>query len=189
MVAMALQADGWYLRSDIIWHKPNLMPESVTDRPTKAHEYLFLMSKRARYYYDAEAIAEPVARIWDESNGGNLSPDGMHKANGSFRERGGEYPACTGTRNRRTVWAIATEPYAEAHFATFPTALVEPCIKAGSKEGDTVLDPFAGSGTTLMVACRLNRDAVGLELSPAYVEMARRRVKNDSPMFNVESGG
>ena len=186
-VAFALQADGWYLRSDIIWAKPNPMPESVTDRPTKAHEYLFLMSKTARYYYDAEAIAEDSIYAGKEvRTNGN---DGMDAGYDGNRTRDGFRRGVTvgDTRNRRTVWTIPTEPYPEAHFATFPTALVEPCIKAGSKEGDTVLDPFAGSGTTLMVACRLNRGAIGLELSPAYVEMARTRIHGDAPLLNRET--
>ena len=183
-VAFALQADGWWLRSDIIWAKPNPMPESVTDRSTKAHEYVFLLSKSARYWYDAAAINE---RLQTPAHApGNTTAKGVVMRNDIGTERMAAVWGANGTRNRRTVWTIATEPYAEAHFATFPTALVEPCIKAGSKEGDTVLDPFAGSGTTLMVACRLNRDAVGLELSPAYVEMARRRIQGDAPLLNRE---
>jgi DNA modification methylase len=148
LVALALQADGWYLRSDIIWHKPNTMPESVTDRPTKAHEYLFMLTKSVRYYYDAEAIKEQAAR------------------------------------NRRSVWTIATQPFPGAHFAVFPPALVEPCIKAGTKEGGLVLDPFAGSGTVGMVALRLARQFLGVELNPRYAKMAKQRIENDAPLFN-----
>jgi DNA modification methylase len=132
MVAFALRADGWYLRSDIIWNKPNPMPESVTDRPTKSHEYIFLLTKSARYYYDNEAVKETVVREWDASNGGNLSPDGEHKANGKYRKRGGDYPICTGKRNARSVWTITTKPFKGAHFATFPDELPETCIKAGT---------------------------------------------------------
>lgn len=151
-VAFALQADGWWLRSDIIWAKTNPMPESITDRPTKSHEYLFLLAKSERYRYDAEAIAEPAV--------------------------GGTYKA---TRNRRTVWSIASEPFLGAHFAVMPQALVEPCILAGSKPGDLVLDPFAGSGTVGVVALRHGRRFLGLELNPEYCEMARNRISG--PMF------
>ena len=134
-LALALQADGWWVRSDIIWHKPNPMPESVTDRPTSAHEHVFLLTKSARYFYDADAVREEHARLWDGTNGGNMSPDGMHKANGEYRERGGAYPLPhPGGRNLRNVWTIATAPYSEAHFATFPPALAERCIKAGTSE-------------------------------------------------------
>lgn len=131
-VAFALQDDGWILRSDVIWHKPNPMPESVTDRPTKAHEYVFLLTKSERYFYDADAVREPHARLWDETNGGNLQPVGSHKANGAFRERGGAYPLPNPAgRNRRTVWTVPTEPKPFAHFAMFPQALVEPMVLAG----------------------------------------------------------
>ena len=189
-VAFALQADGWYLRLDIIWSKPNPMPESVTDRPTKAHEYLFLMSKSARYYYDADAIREPV---WGEPNspGSIRSPYGQgftRRSNNFVRgdhrlthaEGDKRYEASDSTRNKRSVWEIATQPYPEAHFATFPEALVEPCIKAGSREGDMVLDPFAGSGTTLAVARRLGRRAVGIELQPKYLPLIQHRVRGSA---------
>jgi DNA modification methylase len=186
-VAFALQADGWYLRSDIIWSKPNPMPESVTDRPTKAHEYLFLLSKRASYYYDAEAIAE--AGIADRNRGGNAK---MVDAAGIVLGRETN-PNCglgrkwepDGTRNKRSVWHIATQPYPEAHFATFPEALIEPCILAGSKPGDTVLDPFNGSGTTGAVAIRHQRNYIGVELNPAYVELAEKRIGAVAPLFAV----
>ena len=143
--AFALQADGWYLRSDIIWSKPNPMPESVTDRPTKAHEYLFLLTKSRRYYYDADAIREPGA------------------------EEGG-------THNKRSVWTIMPKPYKGAHFAVMPEKLVDPCILAGSKPGDTVLDPFCGSGTVGAVCKRLGREFFGIDLNPAYCELAERRI-------------
>jgi DNA modification methylase len=250
-VAFALQADGWWLRSDIIWSKPNPMPESVTDRPTKAHEYLFLLAKRERYYYDAEAIKEPAGepRACGQNSRANVDRDPAHgtrkqdaiakRTYTGFNERyfGGEQPAF---RNRRTVWEIATQPYAEAHFATFPEALVEPCVLAGTSErgvcagcgspwervveksgGTTgqswhdhtndlgrgqqknengldtyrvktkgwapicacavptqpgiVLDPFAGSGTIGLVCHRLGRRFVGLELSDAYCQLAKKR--------------
>lgn len=174
-VAFALQADGWYLRSDIIWHKPSPMPESVTDRPTKAHEYLFLITKSGRYYYDAESIQEPVVREWDSNNGGNLSPKGIHKANGEMRERGGEYPICSGTRNKRSVWTVASANYSEAHFATFPPDLIKPCILAGTRSVDTVLDPFAGSGTTGAVAIEFGRSAILIELNREYIRLIEQR--------------
>ena len=151
-VAFALQADGWYLRSDIIWSKPNPMPESVTDRPTKAHEYVFLLTKSPRYYYDADAIREPI-----------------------YSEQG---------RNKRSVWEIATQPYPEAHFATFPEKLVEPCILAGCPQDGVVLDPFVGSGTTLAVAQRLGRRSIGTDLSLAYLDLAVSRLSGISiPML------
>lgn len=134
-VAFALQADGWFLRNDIIWHKPNPMPESVTDRCTRSHEYIFLLSKNGYYFYDADAIREPHAREWDATNGGNLSPAGNHKANGKRRERGGNYPKPNPLgRNKRTVWTITTYAYEGAHFATFPVELPEVCILAGTSE-------------------------------------------------------
>ena len=181
-LAFALQADGWYLRSDIIWSKPNPMPESVTDRPTKAHEYIFLLTKRPRYFYDADAIRENHARVWDaETNGGSLcGTDGRDRAviGGHGRaDRGKTVPNPAG-RNKRTVWEIPTQPYSEAHFATFPEALVVPCVLAGSREGDTVLDPFAGSGTTGKVAVELGREFIGVELNPEYADLAAKRITN-----------
>jgi len=172
-LAFALQADGWWLRSDIIWSKPNPMPESVTDRPTKAHEYLFLLAKAQRYYYDADAICEDSIRAGDIPGGDNSRGVGMFSVS--------PHAAFNGTvpsrRNRRTVWEIATAPYSGAHFATFPPALVEPCIKAGCPLGGIVFDPFAGSGTTLMVARQLGRSAIGIDLSLPYLrEQARERL-------------
>lgn len=174
-VAIALQADGWYLRSDIIWHKPNPMPESVTDRPTKAHEYLFLLSKSERYYYDAEAIAEKA----DPSNyRGNPSlrnvPPGQNRQ-GKLDSRRGEV-FCE-SRNKRSVWTVPTEAYPEAHFATFPTALIDPCIKAGCPAGGTVLDPFGGSGTTMQVARALGCRGLMIELNAAYCILADKRLR------------
>lgn len=194
-VAFALQDAGYYLRSDIIWSKPNPMPESVTDRPTKAHEYLFLLAKSERYYYDNEAVKEPVA----ESTVGrglvdfggakgreykaNIKPDDPNYRNGSEQwGRTFDYrESCATGRNRRTVWTIATEPTSEAHFATYPRALVEPCIKAGCPAGGIVLDPFAGSGTTGIVARQLGRHFVGLDLSFTYLStIARKRLELDA---------
>ena len=178
-VAFALQADGWYLRSDIIWAKPNPMPESVTDRPTKAHEYLFLMSKSERYYYDAEAIKEPAAvghRPTDFIPNSAKDRAATAATAATAASRNGRSDTWQSDRNRRTVWTIATQPYPEAHFATFPEDLVKPCVMAGSRVGDTVLDPFAGSGTALYVAKELGRRAIGIELNPAYIQLAERRL-------------
>jgi len=179
-VAFALQADGWYLRSDIIWHKPNPMPESVTDRPTKSHEYLFLLSKNERYYYDAAAIAEPLDRPEEGSRKTPARFGGADKWEEAQKQsrmhNGNEYlGTINGTRNKRTVWTVATSPYAEAHFATFPPKLIEPCILAGCPSGGLVLDPFAGSGTTIQVAQQLGRQGVGVELNPAYITLADTR--------------
>lgn len=213
LLAFALRNDGWYLRSDIIWSKPNPMPESVTDRPTKAHEYMFLLTKSARYYYDAAAIREQ--RTSDEDAAtfrggcyvegktdnatmgkrqvvGNRRTDkqrGHSRRHAGFNDRwdgmSKEEQSALG-RNKRSVWTVATQPFPEAHFATFPTALVEPCILAGSKVDDTVLDPFNGSGTTGIVALGHQRNYIGIELNPAYVEMARRRLHKVAPLFTTE---
>ena len=155
-LAFALQADGWYLRSDIIWHKPNCQPESVKDRPTQAHEYLFLFSKSEKYYYDFEAIKEPAK-------------DGKTK------------------RNSRSVWSINTEPFKDAHFAVFPHNLVKPCILAGSKKGDVVLDPFLGSGTVGEVSLALERDFVGIELKEDYANLANSRIRKTLPTIKFSS--
>jgi DNA modification methylase len=182
-VAFALQADGWWLRSDIIWSKPNPMPESVTDRPTKAHEYLFLLSKNERYFYDADAIAEK-ALLKSSGNRERKFADGSYGQRRAYH-LGSSFPWEGTTRNKRSVWTIAKAIFPEAHVATFPPALVEPCILAGSAIGDIILDPFAGAGTTGLVATRLNRDFVGIELNPNYAEMARLRIKDDQPLFNT----
>ncbi len=244
-LALALQADGWYLRSDIIWAKPNPMPESVTDRPTRAHEYIFLLTKNARYYYDADAIKEKgisnpqswkTADGWDTStgNGGHGSfhkegrekgfkgykslpegqqniratreklrgkPDGNGR-NDNFNHQSGGFKKqdkqrghsrrhdgfndrwdqmeraeqCSGMRNKRSVWTVATSPFPQAHFATFPPELIKPCILAGSCRGDTVLDPFMGAGTTALVAAHYNRHFLGIELNPEYVTIAEHRI-------------
>ena len=175
-VALALQEDGWNLRQDIIWHKPNPMPESVTDRCTKAHEYIFLLSKSARYYYDAEAVKEPAQPhkgiVLDNRDSGTGKARGM---NGQS-DRQGNFEAVDGNRNKRSVWTVATHPYSGAHFATFPPALIEPCILAGSRPGDTVLDCFFGSGTTGQVAGNLGRQWIGCELNPDYAALQDQRV-------------
>lgn len=185
MVAFALRADGWYLRQDIIWAKPNPMPESVRDRCTKAHEYLFLLSKGPRYHFDAETIAEEVA----PATVARLSQEGLSEQAGSDRVPGKTNGAmkavgATDTRNRRSVWNVATQPFKEAHFATYPPELIEPCILAGCPKGGTVLDPFGGAGTTGLVADRLQRNAVLIELNPAYADIARRRLEGDAGMFS-----
>jgi DNA modification methylase len=186
-VAFALQADGWYLRSDIIWHKPNPMPESVTDRPTKAHEYIFLLTKAERYFYDAEAIREPQSEGTLQRFGNGNTPrktttkaiaaDNQFNvsANANYKNAIPLAILPDGNRNKRTVWTVATQPYGEAHFATFPEDLIKPCIMAGSRLGDTVLDPFAGSGTTGKVALELGRKVILIELNPAYIELAQER--------------
>lgn len=184
MLALALRADGWFLRSDIIWAKSNPMPESVRDRPTSAHEHVFLLTKSARYFYDASAIAEPAEYPGDDRHNrtdARKAVDPMCSDNGSRARTGNPTGA---TRNARNVWTIATQPYSGAHFATMPPDLAERCIKAGSKPGDTVLDPFSGAGTTLLVASRLGRSAVGCELNPAYADLSRRRIFDDCPMFS-----
>ena len=174
LLAFALRADGWYLRSDIIWQKPNAMPESVKDRPTRAHEYIFLLSKSSLYYYNAEAVKEPAVGFYNAAPAGS---NGTRKPNA--RRRGnsrGLAPNESGKRNRRSVWTIATRPYKVTHFATFPEELVRPCILAGSKPGDIVLDPFAGSGTTGAVAAQEGRDFIGIEINPDYCKIIRQRL-------------
>jgi DNA modification methylase len=176
-VAFALQSDGWYLRQDIIWHKPNPMPESVTDRCTKAHEYLFLLTKSERYWYDAGAICEasvtPMDSTARQSFGGpKLSNSVLSHAANHGKARRDERKD---TRNRRSVWTIPTQPCSLAHFAVMPEALVEPCILAGCPSGGTVLDPFGGSGTVGAVAEKLGRNSVLIELNPAYIELQKVR--------------
>jgi DNA modification methylase len=210
MLAFALRADGWYLRQDIIWSKPNPMPESVRDRCTKSHEYVFLISKSPRYFYDSDAIAEAVAASTidrlsqpnlDNQSGSERVPG---KTNGRMKavqprfggqkygddsteqtrtKSGNGYEIGDGRRNKRSVWSISTQPFKEAHFATFPPGLVEPCILAGCPEGGTVLDPFFGAGTTGLVADRLQRHCIGVELNPEYAAIAQRRINGDSPLF------
>lgn len=202
-VAFALQEDGWYLRQDIIWAKPNPMPESVRDRCTRSHEYVFLLSKSPRYYYDHEAVKEPLAEAtWGRAErastakvkyGSPAKPNSKQLANGvdqshayaglaTGRSKG--YDTETGKRNKRDVWTIATKPFRGAHFAVMPEALVEPCVLAASAEGDTVLDPFTGSGTVAVVSLRHGRKFVGTELNPEYGDIARKRITNDAPLMN-----
>jgi DNA modification methylase len=192
-VAFALQADGWYLRQDIIWHKPNPMPESVTDRCTKSHEYIFLLTKSAKYYYDHTAIKEPVAESsikraeygWDcdrpSTKNASMGGEGIH-----VEKMGTRFVNPEG-RNKRSVWTVATKPFKDAHFATFPPQLIEPCILAGCPENGTVLDPFFGAGTTGLVAQRHNRRWIGCELNPEYAEIARRRIQAESNLFTLET--
>ena len=207
MLAFALRADGWYLRQDIIWHKPNPMPESVQDRCTKAHEYIFLMSKSQKYYYDAEAIAEP-AQYWGErdrtdgkyhNEGTGLNPHrGLagvkadpragkgriayesKRTEGNISGGQESFVSISETRNKRSVWTVTTKPYAGAHFAVFPSDLIEPCILAGAPIGGIVLDPFMGSGTTAQVAQDLGRQYLGCELNPNYKPLQQKRVAQQS---------
>jgi DNA modification methylase len=175
-VAFALQADGWYLRQDIIWHKPNPMPESVTDRCTKAHEYVFLMSKSERYYYSADAIDEPLESK-PHAPGNRAGKDDGHLRNDFGTDSMQKVWGASGRRNKRSVWTITTKPYSGAHFAVMPADLVKPCIMAGCREGGVVLDPFSGSGTTAMVARDLSCRYVGIELNPEYVEISLKRLE------------
>jgi DNA modification methylase len=190
-VAFALQEDGWRLRQDIIWAKPNVMPESVTDRCTKAHEYIFLLTKQPKYYYNNAAIKEPIAESskarasygWDSdrpstknaSSGGG----GIH-----VTEMGSRFVNPEG-RNKRSWWTVVPKPFRGAHFAVMPEALVEPCILAGSSAGNTVLDPFSGSGTVGVVALRHGRKYVGCELNPEYADLSRKRICDDQPLMNT----
>lgn len=198
-VAFALQSDGWYLRQDIIWHKPNPMPESVRDRCTKAHEYIFLLTKSAKYYYDWFAIKEKAAydgRKDEQFKGGvktynGVMPDGQPH---TFAQQG--HPRWQKDengerfRNKRSVWTVTTRSFREAHFATFPPTLIEPCILAGCPESGTVLDPFSGAGTTGIVALKHGRNYIGIELKPEYIQMSRKRIESEQDkmsLFNVTS--
>lgn len=183
-VAFALQADGWYLRSDVIWAKPNPMPESVGDRPTKAHEYVFLLAKSERYASAADAIREEMVK----GSAGSRFDAGKTGVNGAGRVgHGGRNDNPMG-RNARTVWPISTQPYDGAHFATMPSALAERCILAGSRPGDTVLDPFSGAGTTGLVSLRTGRRFVGVDLNPAYCALALERWRKEYPLFLGRGG-
>ena len=206
-LALALQGDGWWIRSEIVWHKENPMPESAKDRPTSAHEKIFLLTKSARYFYDADAVRQPSnydptkAKMpdgWDTGPGahGAIHRSGREKGRKADKQRGltprhqghinhttlDETPRGKGA-NLRNVWGFATSPFREAHFATFPPQLAERCIKAGCPEGGTVLDPFGGAGTTGLVADRLERNAILIELNPEYIDIAERRIHNDAPLF------
>ena len=176
MLAFALRADGWYLRQDIIWHKPNPMPESVKDRCTKSHEYIFLLSKNRKYYYNNEAIKEPVKQDWGTRD----------RSKGKYHNSGTGLVPHSGLsksydrKNKRDVWSVTNKPYKGAHFAVYPPALIEPCIKAGSEEGDIVLDPFMGSGTTAIVSKSLNRHYIGCELHEDYGKLIQKRLSEKS---------
>ena len=180
MLAFALRADGWYLRQDIIWHKPNPMPESVRDRCTKAHEYIFLFSKNKKYFYDNEAIKEP-AKDWGTRD----------RTNGKYHNEGTGLQPHSGLtksyekRNKRSVWSVTKKPYKGAHFATYPAELIEPCILAGSEQGDIVLDPFMGSGTTAAVAKSLGRNYIGCELHEEYGDLIQKRIDEYEPVVEV----
>jgi DNA modification methylase len=187
MLAFALRADGWYLRQDIIWHKPNPMPESVEDRCTKAHEYVFLLSKSGRYFFDSEAMKEQASGR-DPGNRTHKHVDRVQKevSRGIHRERtklGLSKMGAHDTRNRRSVWTVATKPYKGAHFATYPPELIRPCIKAGCPKGGVVLDPFGGSGTTAQVAIEEGRGAIICELNPDYAPLIQQRIENVSPIL------
>jgi DNA modification methylase len=207
MVAFALRDDGWFLRSDIIWHKPNTMPESVTDRPTKSHEYIFLLSKNENYFYDADAIKE-IAKEWtgqaatfqrESGKATRLKVPGQSKVShrpdrkqdqvgkrqyNGFNDR---YKPVQ-MRNKRSVWSLNTKPFSEAHFATFPPEIPEICIKAGCPEGGVVLDPFGGSGTVSMVAARLGRSSIYIDLNPEYLKLALKRCGfNEDRLFDSHS--
>jgi DNA modification methylase len=177
MLAFALRADGWYLRQDIIWHKPNPMPERVADRCTKAHEYIFLLSKSEKYFFDSKAIKEASVGGKSKGNGKRLAEQAIDN------------------RNRRSVWTVNTKPYKGAHFATFPTALIEPCILAGSRKGDIVLDPFMGSGTTAAVSLQHGRQYLGCELNQEYEALQQQRINDANQsvsqlgMFDLEGEG
>ncbi len=180
-VALALQQDGWYLRQDIIWHKPNPMPESVKDRCTKAHEYIFLLSKNVKYYFDNEAIKEDAVRAGKIPKGKKYSSElADDKIGGKHtRETLNEKPVAP-KRNKRSVWTIATKPFKGAHFATFPMDLIEPCVLAGCPEDGVVLDPFAGSGTTGLVAVNNKRNACLIDLSAEYIDITKKRIKEQA---------
>ena len=182
MLAFALRADGWYLRQDIIWHKPNPMPESVKDRCTKSHEYIFLLSKSKYYYYDHEAIKEPVKQDWGTRN----------RKNGKYHNEGTGLQPHSGLtksytkKNKRSVWSVTNKPYKGAHFACYPPDLIEPCILAGSEEGDIILDPFMGSGTSAMVAKKNSRSYYGCELHKEYASLQTDRIStigNKLPLY------
>ena len=188
MLAFALRADGWYLRSEIIWNKPNAMPESIHDRPTCAHEHIFLLAKNQRYFYDKDAVKEDAEwERWGKQTNpkygsaqgkGALVKERSKKAIYEFLGQPGDQDGMT--KNLRNVWTVRTQPYADAHFATFPEDLIEPCIKAGSREGDTVFDPFMGSGTTALVARKLGRHSLGIELNPEYAVLCAQRTSQQS---------
>jgi DNA modification methylase len=183
--AIALQADGWWLRDEVVWHKPRPTPNPVMDRTVNAHEMVYLLTKRAHYFFDWEAIEEPSAYPGLVRSAGKAFRDLKDADPNAARKRPGVDRQITvrETRRARSVWSISPSPYSNGHFATMPPDLAERCIKAGTKPGDTVLDPFAGAGTTLLVADRLGRNGIGIELNPAYAAMARARITGDAPLF------
>lgn len=187
-LALALQSDGWLLRQDIIWHKPNPMPESVRDRCTKAHEYIFLLSKSERYFFDSEAMKEPSVTPADMQVAKRNKAPHKGQRDSGMRETTGGFDKITKVydmRNRRSVWSVATRPYKGAHFATFPPALIEPCILAGSKPGDIVLDPFMGSGTTAAVSVQHGRKYLGCDLNPEYKALQDQRIEQKRGLFDA----
>ena len=194
LVAEALRIDGWYLRQDIIWHKPNPMPESVTDRCTKAHEYIFLLSKQPRYYYDNEAIKE---KIGEPTRRAITFRNDRYVGNETFNNSAGfkdKIKAIDGEpsledRNKRSVWTVTPKPYSEAHFATFPPDLITPCILAGCPEGGLVLDPFMGAGTTAVVAYENQRNYIGCELNPEYVKLSENRIQKAKEKYGLFEKG
>lgn len=190
-VAFALQQDGWILRSDIIWHKPNGMPESVTDRPSKSHEYVFLLAKSKRYFYDADAISEPATseqsdRALSFAREGKKAVVPGQSTRQKRLDRTGPQ-GDTSRRNRRDVWTVSPVPFAGAHFAVYPPELIRPCILAGSRRGDTVLDPFSGSGTTGMVATQEGRRYVGIDLNAEYLDLSLR-TRFAQPVLDMTGG-
>ena len=185
MFAFAMRKDGWYLRQDIIWHKPNPMPESVKDRCTKSHEYIFLFSKNRKYFYDNESIKEPVKQDW----GTRDRTKGKYHNIGSGLQPHSGLTKSYDRKNKRSVWSVTVKPYKEAHFATYPPDLIEPCIKAGSEEGDTILDPFMGAGTTAAVAKSLNRYYIGCELNEDYGNLIQKRIDDYQPIKQVSQNG
>ena len=205
MLAFALRADGWYLRQDIIWHKKNPLPESVRDRCTKAHEYIFLLSKSRHYYYDADAISEPCAKSTIKRIGRSPCRPDSRKRNADLPRYGGnKYTAAPAAfyrtksgntynykprRNKRSVWPVSTQAYRHAHFATFPPELIRPCILAGSRQGDVVLDPFFGAGTVGVVAVEQGRNYIGIDINAEYCELARKRIANAAQQLNVFDTG
>ncbi len=217
-LAFALRNDGWYLRQDIIWAKPNPMPESVKDRCTKSHEYIFLLSKSRKYYFDSDAIKEPCLgnenangfrggaycnnETFDNSEGGKRKVKGNYKIPSRtryggkkytdnpekfFRTKSGNLYKNSQKRNKRDVWFVSTQPYKEAHFATFPVELIRPCILAGSRKGDTVLDPFFDSGTTGVVCEQEERNCVGIDIKKEYIELAKKRIAEEKYKVNKEN--
>lgn len=183
MLAFALRSDGWYLRQDIIWAKPNPMPESVMDRCTKSHEYIFMLTKQPKYYFDHEAISEPT--ITYDNSQRDRDTTKLNNTPGRTRMAGLKTNAYE-TRNKRDVWTVSTKPYRGAHFATFPEDLILPCILAGSREGDTVIDPFNGAGTTGVVCMKEKREYIGIELNPEYVELTEKRLSETMAEFGVQ---